>query len=116
MSGPRVLTEDATLICRHDGHVRVAALAQGFVTIDGRLALVAFDPQGRPIVGCPMAGPGIKPCTNTLPVQTGYSVFCRVDGRALCLETVSGLTDGTPPGTVDYRVRSPGQSFVGAAR
>lgn len=112
--GLRVLTEDATLVCRHDGHVRVKALAQGFVRIEGRLILAAFDPQARTIVGCPMTGPGIKPCTKTLPVQTGYSTFWRVSGRRISLDTVTGLTDGTPPGTVDYRVRSPGQTLVSA--
>jgi hypothetical protein len=76
--------------------------------------LVATDPQGRPIVGCPMAGPGIKPCTNTLVVKKGYSTFVRIAKRALCLDTVEGFTDGSPPGTVEYRVRSPGQTLVSA--
>ena len=29
-----------------------------------------------------------------------------------CLDSVRGLTDGTPPGTVHYQVRSPGQDWV----
>jgi hypothetical protein len=108
----RILTEDATLICRHDGRVQVAARAQDFVTVEGRLVLAATDPEGRGIVGCPMSGPGIKRCTNTLRVQTGYSTLMRIADRPVCLETVTGLTDGTPPGTVDYRVRNPGQALV----
>jgi hypothetical protein len=36
----------------------------------------------------------------------------RIAGRRVCLETVTGLTDGTPPGTVKYLVRDPGQGFV----
>jgi hypothetical protein len=36
----------------------------------------------------------------------------RIDGCAVCLDTVTGLTDGTPPGIVTYKVRSPGQTLV----
>ena len=87
-------------------------LTQGLVTIGHRPVLVATDPESRPIVGCPTVGPSIKPCTSTLPVQQGYSTFIRIQGRAVCLDTVTGLTDGTPPGTVKYKVRSSGQQFV----
>jgi hypothetical protein len=39
----------------------------------------------------------------------------RIDGRRVCLDTVTGLTDGTPPGTIKYEVRSPGQDLVSEA-
>jgi hypothetical protein len=42
----------------------------------------------------------------------GYSSFVRINGRAVCLDTVTGFTDGTPPGVVKYIVRHPGQKFV----
>ena len=45
-------------------------------------------------------------------MQEGYSDLLRVEGRRICLETVTGLTDGTPPGTVLYEVRDPGQDVV----
>ncbi len=107
-----LLTKDAILVCAHEmGLVQIAA-TQGLVTVEHRNVLVEVDPVGRPVVGCPNYGASIKPCIVTLPVQVGYSDFLRIDGRRVCLDTVEGLTDGTPPGTVKYKVRSPGQNLV----
>ncbi|HEY6292466.1 MAG TPA: hypothetical protein VI455_13025 [Terriglobia bacterium] len=106
------LTEDAVLVCKHEnGRVHLAPL-QGVVTVGGRRVLVEKDPEGRPITGCPNVGATIKPCLHTLAVTEGYSDFLKIEGRRLCLEKVTGLTDGTPPGVVKYKVRSPGQQFV----
>lgn len=108
----RVLTEDALLVCNHElGTVRIVA-TQDLVTVQGRRVLVETDPESRPIVGCPNVGATIKPCQQTLRVQTGYSGLVRINGRRVCLDTVTGLTDGTPPGTVQYKVRQPGQDLV----
>ena len=110
------LTEDAVLVCKHEnGRVHLAP-AQGTVTIDGRRVLVENDPEKKPITGCPNVGAAIKPCTFTLAVSEGYSEFLRIGGRRVCLETVTGLTDGTPPGVVKYKVRRPGQDFVQEAK
>lgn len=111
----KLLTETAVLVCKHQTGLVGIAPSQTLVRIDGLRVLVERDPEGKPIVGCPMLPPS-KPCTSTLPVQKGYSALVRVEGRRVCLETVEGLTDGTPPGTVEYVVRRPGQSLVEAAR
>jgi hypothetical protein len=106
-----VLTEDAGLFCKHGpGKVSIKA-TQELVTIAGRKVLVEADPQGRPISGCPSVVP-FKPCLTTLVVQKGYCEFIRVDDRKLCLDTVTGFTDGTPPGVAMYVVRDAGQEFV----
>jgi hypothetical protein len=108
----RWLTEDAVLVCAHElGIVNIVA-TQDLVTVERRCVLVETDPESRPIKGCPNVGPTIKPCGQTLRVQSGYSDLIRIDGRRVCLDTVTGLTDGTPPGTVPYKVRSPGQTLV----
>ena len=108
----KLLTQDSVLICAHVlGNVDVRA-TQRLVTIDGRRVLVEVDPESRPIRGCPNVGATIKPCQLTLRVQVGYSDLLRIDGRRVCLDTVTGLTDGTPPGMVPYRVRSPRQTLV----
>lgn len=105
------LTEDAVLVCSHEaGHVGIVA-TQDLVTIDQRRVLVERDPEGRPIAHCPWVSPGMKPCTTTLAVQQGYSSLLYIDGRRVCLDTVVGLTDGTPPGTFQYSVRRPGQAL-----
>ena len=112
----KFLTEDAVLSCDHNGtgHVQNHP-TQGLVRISGRRVLVATDPEGRPIKLCDNIGIGMKPCLITLKVQQGYSTFLRVDGHAVCLDTVVGLTDGSPPGTVSYRVRRSGQDYVSGA-
>lgn len=110
----RVLTQDAVLPCRHVGGLVKVVPSQDWVTIEGRAVLVRPDPEGRAVVGCPNVGATIKPCTATLPVESGYSSLARIDGCALCLDAVTGLTDGTPPGTVKYDVRAAGQAFVEA--
>jgi hypothetical protein len=106
------LTEDAGLVCSHEsGSVDIIA-TQTLVFVDGRRVLVKPDPVGRPINVCPWVAPGQKPCTTTLPVQQGYSSNISIDGRAVCLDTVVGQTDGTPPGSFQYFVRRPGQGLV----
>lgn len=109
-----LLTQDAILVCPHETGIVGISTPQSLVTIGARRVLVAHDPVGKPIVGCPNLNPpaGIKPCTTTLAVQEGYSTWIRIDGRPVCLDTVTGLTDGTPPGTHKYKVRSPGQHLV----
>lgn len=106
------LTEDAVLVCTHELGVVGIAATQRLVTVEHRRILVETDPEQRPIVGCPNVGPTIKPCTNTLKVKIGYSDLIQIDGHRVCLDTVTGLTDGTPPGTVNYKVRSSGQNLA----
>jgi hypothetical protein len=106
------LTEDAVIICQHrNGKVQIEP-TQHLVTINGRRILVEDNPENRPIKGCPNYGVTIKPCTSTLKVREGYSRFLRIEQHAVCLSSVVGLTDGTPPGGVEYQVRDPGQKLV----
>jgi hypothetical protein len=108
----KLLTEDALVVCAHElGRVGLEP-SQSLVTIGRRRVLVATDPEGRPIRGCPNVGAAIKPCARTLQVRAGYSDLLRIDGQRVCLDTVVGLTDGTPPGIVPYKVNAPGQAFV----
>jgi hypothetical protein len=107
------LTEDATLVCAHElGQVQNVP-TQNVVTIENRRVLVATDPEGKAIKGCPNVGAAIKPCLTTLKVAVGYSPFLTVEDHRICLDSVTGFTDGTPPMTVKYKVRHAGQPFVG---
>jgi hypothetical protein len=110
----RLLTLTGIVHCDHQTGLVALKARQGFVRIDGVPVLVEDDPVNCPIAGCPNVGPAIKPCTTTLPVQQGYSSLLRIGGHRVCLDSVTGLTDGTPPGMVEYSVRSPGQHFVGS--
>ncbi len=107
-----ILTEDAVIVCKHELGIVQNVLSQDWVTVAERRVMVEIDPEGRTIKGCPNYGAGIRPCVTTLKVQAGYSDWIRVDGKRICLDTVTGLTDGTPPGTVKYKVNQPGQPFI----
>jgi hypothetical protein len=107
-----VLTEDAVVVCMHElGNVDIEG-TQTLVTIGGRRVLVETDPERRSISGCPNIGASIRPCQTTLEVRVGYSTWMRIGGRRIVLDNLSGLTDGTPPGLVKYKVRTAGQGFV----
>ena len=106
-----VVTEKGVIVCGHQlGRVRIATRQQ-LVRIDGVRVLVATEPEGRPIKGCPQVPP-TKPCTVTLGVVTGYSDLVRISGARLVLSNLDGRTDGFPPGAVQYLVRDAGQDLV----
>ena len=110
-----VMTEDAIVLCTHQLGNVANQPSQKLVTIDGRRVLVDNDPEQRTIRVCPNIGVTMKPCQNTLKVIAGYSTFVKIDGKAICLDSVYGMTDGTPPGIVEYRVRYAGQQLVGSS-
>jgi hypothetical protein len=114
VSGFLALTEDAVLRCDHLARVENKP-SQDLLRIDGRRVLVARDPEGRHIHGCPNLSPATKPCIQTLVVEEGYSDLLSVAGAAVCLSSILGHTDGTPPGAVYYRVKEPGQQYVSVA-
>lgn len=108
----RWITKQAKMVCAHELGVVVLSNAQDLVRIDGSPVLIDGDPEYRGIFGCPNMGPTIKQCTCTLTATQGHSDFIRIGGRRVCLETITGLTNGTPPGAVKFGVRNPGQLFV----
>lgn len=109
----KLLTLEAKLVCKHvTGVVQFPTHHQDLVRIEGQPVLVENDPRAKLITGCANLGMTIKPCQLTVSVEKGYSELIRIQGRKVCLEPISGLTDGTPPGTVKYVVQSPGQNFV----
>ncbi|HYI21814.1 MAG TPA: hypothetical protein VEX62_04175 [Candidatus Limnocylindrales bacterium] len=109
------MTEDAIVLCTHQLGTVTNQPSQGLVTIDGRKVLVDNDPESRSIRLCPNIGVTMKPCTTTLKVVAGYSTFVKIDGKSACLQTVTGMTDGTPPGIVQYQVRYAGQALLDAS-
>ena len=46
-------------------------------------------------------------------MQEGYSDLLRIDGHRVCLDPVTGRTDGVPA-IFHYLVRDPGQRLVGS--
>jgi len=110
------LTEDATLICDHGGRVSLTT-TQDYVRIEKKRILIQPNPESRGIAGCPNSNPlvGILSCRTTLEVRQGYSEFVHIDRKPVCLQTVLGYTDGSPPRIANYKVVDPAQVFVGAS-
>ena len=110
----KLLCDEAELRCQHQtGKVRIVP-TQYLVRIEGEPVLVKNNPEDAFITGCSNVGLNIKPCTTTLKATDGYSTFVNINGNPVCLDTVEGLTDGTPPGVIKYLVHDPGQDFVKA--
>lgn len=107
------VTQQADVRCTHHLGKAPQRASQQWVTIEHQPVLLAPDPVGRSINGCPNIGVAIKPCTNTLSIKAGESVWIRIDSHAVIRADLSGFTDGTPPGLVRYLVLDPGQSLVG---
>jgi hypothetical protein len=110
---PPVVTTGATILCMHGGQVTLLP-KQTQVTIAGNPVLREGDLSGAPIIGCLQPpSPGTKPCTmvvSTLPGSASLRVMAA--GAPVLLATLSGITDGVPPGTI--MVVSPGQTTVQA--
>lgn len=109
------LTEDADVRCTHQLGKAPQKASQNWVTVARRPVLVSPDPVGRSIGGCPNIGVAIKPCTTTLPIQQGESLYITIDSHPVIRADLTGFTDGTPPGLVKYQVVSPAQDLVGEA-
>jgi hypothetical protein len=110
---PPIVTTGATILCAHGGQVMLTP-RQTQVTIAGNPVLREGDLSGAPIVGC-LQVPSLatKPCTTVISTLPG-SASTRVTavGAPVLLATLSGITDGVPPGTI--MVVSPGQTTVQA--
>jgi hypothetical protein len=108
---PPLVTSNATILCAHGGRVTLVP-RQMQVMISGGAVLCEPDLAGAPIIGCAQPPtPSTKPCTtvvSALPGSTSLKVM--VGGRPAYVATLSGLTDGVPPGAI--MVVSPGQTTV----
>ena len=106
------LTQDAIVVCAHELGTVSAKSNQNLVTINGKPILVETDLAKQPIIGCPNFGTTITPCLITEPANTGYSLLVRINGQRACLDTITGLTNGSPPGLLKYKVRHCGQNLI----
>jgi hypothetical protein len=98
---PAIVTSNATIMCPHGGRV-VLTPRQSQVLVEGGAALCEGDLIGAPIIGCAQpASPGSKPCTavvSTLPGSSSPRITA--GGRPVYLDTLTGMTDGVPPGMI----------------
>jgi hypothetical protein len=109
-----LLTELVDVRCDHVAGKITIPSSQRFVTINTIPIVIEPDPIGKSVAGCPNVSATMKPCLGTITVETGYSSLIRIRGKRVCMQSLTGLTDGTPPGIVKYTVVNPGQNFVKA--
>ncbi|MEJ3748621.1 hypothetical protein WEI85_35740 [Actinomycetes bacterium KLBMP 9797] len=112
-----VLTDAATIQCVHAGAPGTGTAALGAsqerLTVRGSPVLVGDDLTNVTITGCTLTGPpGTKPCAHTASTLTGGAARLTAGGAPVLLDTASGATDSTPPGT--WTVVAPGQSTLHA--
>ncbi|MGD9570307.1 MAG: hypothetical protein AB7V62_00300 [Thermoleophilia bacterium] len=110
---PLVVNSNAKIICAHGGQVTLIP-KQTTVQVGGAPVIRETDIMGAPIIGCAQP-PTVssKPCTTVVSVLPGGSApTVSAGGMPVHLQTLSGMTDGVPPGTV--MVVSPGQTTVQA--
>jgi hypothetical protein len=106
-----LVTTNARIMCAHGGQVTLVP-RQATVTAGGAPVLRETDLIGAPIVGCAQP-PTVssKPCTLVVSVMPGGSApTVAAGGMPVHLDTLTGMTDGVPPGTVS--VVSAGQTTV----
>lgn len=108
----QLMTELALITCDHGTGKVSSKSSQALVWVEGSAVLVGNDPGNKMIGGCSNLAPTIKPCTLSMAVEQGKSALVSIDGVPVCLDTVVGGTDGTPPSATKYRVREPGQGFI----
>lgn len=109
---PPIVTANATIMCPHGGQVTLLP-GQAQVQAQGASVLCMPDLVGAPIVGCAQPPtPTTKPCTAVVATPTGFSPSVLVGGRPVYLSTLTGITDGVPPGAI--QVVAPGQTIVQA--
>jgi hypothetical protein len=107
----KLLTTRAIFTCAHPpGQADAGPHAQGFVRIGGDPVLVGNDPGGLGVGMCPLVPPNNRPCTTTRRPVAGHSRWIRIDGTPVCLDRITGPTNGVPPGR--YAVVRPGQELV----
>ena len=96
-----VVTTNARIVCAHGGQVTLSP-RQATVTIDGGAVLREGDLVGAPFGGGapPAPGPGAAGPAGGAARPGGRPPPGGARGRAGARDSLSGMTDGVPPGVI----------------
>ncbi|WP_432828762.1 hypothetical protein [Dactylosporangium sp. CA-092794] len=108
-----MLTVGSSVICSHSGTFTFTA-GHKLLTVDGQAVVRQSELQNAVITGCKntVANLGQKPCLAIASIIAGLAHKLTVGGEAAALDTATGLTNSTPPGT--WSVTSAGQTKLEA--
>jgi hypothetical protein len=92
----KVLTSGSQVVCGHGGSIKLVTSSK--LKISGNPVVTLVGPA---VSGCgtPVTAAGNKPCATASPVG-GQAVKLKAGGSPVMLDTVSGVTDGVPPGAI----------------
>lgn len=111
----KVLTQDSTVKCDHQGSVSLAA-GQSKFKIGGKNVLIQGDMPGKGVSGCTTVTDGntsTLQCASVLSGVGGVSSKITVNGVGVLIEGHGGQTNGTVGGTPQsWSVQNPNQSKV----
>ena len=96
----KALTTGSDVQCGHKGAVQVSSSAK--LTIGGNAVLLTSGVMGSSVANCgtPISST-TAPCSTVLSVlPTSLAQKLTVGGLPVVLDTLSGLTDGKPPGSL----------------
>jgi hypothetical protein len=96
---PKYLTLAAIVQCAHQGMLQFPPDPSCSLTVGGSEILLRQTFLKTPIAGCTWVGPGKKPCTKVLSLDSGAADEIEISGDVPVLENLRFTTDGNgPPG------------------
>jgi hypothetical protein len=94
----KVLTTGSTVMCKHGGKVATGSTAK--LTVNGLPVLLAAGVSGRTVTTCPITddpNTSTTKCRTVAAIIKGPAVKLKVGGQPVILDTLTGMTNGTPP-------------------
>ena len=118
---PFALTESSTLVCLHQGSVKLTA-GQSKFTVKGAKVLVDGDLNNAPISGCqtvvtpPPPGPASVKCALVTRAVNGVAQKLKVQGKGVLLDDIQGFTNGILANVINqpWSVQDAGETKVKA--
>jgi hypothetical protein len=95
---PKVLTTDSTIDCGHEGTVGTSSAAK--LRVDGARVLVETGIAGKTISNCTQTGGPPTPCSAVVAITSGRATKLTAGGQPVMLDTLTGTTNGGPPGAL----------------
>jgi hypothetical protein len=94
----KVLTTGSTVTCTHGGKVATGSTAK--LKVNGLPVLLAAGVSERAVTTCPVVddpNTSTTKCRKVATILKAPAAKLKVGGQAVILDTLTGMTNGTPP-------------------